>query len=575
MNELLFECYEAPAVGYGIDALFSFRKNHGHTGLIVASGHAATHVLPVVQGKPLMSQTSRLNWGGWHCAEFLMKLLRLKYPHFPGQVKDYQVEQMVREHCYVTPDFNHDMQHFLDWTGLEERNHIIQYPFVEASVVEKSQEELDRIAEKKRQGGIRLQEQAAKMRLEKLVQKEQNLEYYKELQLRLQGQNKKEVRRLLDADEVRDENQLDRMIKDLEKRIRRARNKELEEDPEEEPEFPLLGVPDADLDESGIRQKRHQRLMKAGIDARHRAKLEKAAEAQRQAKAAERDTEIRLNDLPTWLATRREAREKLFKRIKERDRQNRDMGNRKSLASQLRMKTLANLASDGPKGKRRRGNGEDDNFGANDADWGVYRAVATGEAPSDEEDEEDLDADMQKLEQELLEFDPDFHESLTIGAARDWTKSLMHAFLRGPRPFDAESQEQQHQLHLNVERIRVPEVIFQPGIAGVDQAGLPSIAADMMDNLGNKAILKDIFLTGGNTLFNGFDDRFRQELRTRLPAEQTFALRRAQNAVLDAWAGAAEWARDGNGFKQGSVTRAQYHEFGSEYMKEHDLGNVH
>ena len=76
----------------------------------------------------------------------------------------------------------------------------------------------------------------------------------------------------------------------------------------------------------------------------------------------------------------------------------------------------------------------------------------------------------------------------------------MHAFLRGPRPFDSESQKEAHQLHLNVERIRVPEVVFQPAIAGVDQAGLVEIAADIINQRlvspsDREAILKDIFLT--------------------------------------------------------------------------------
>ncbi|KAK0822255.1 Actin-related protein 5, partial [Friedmanniomyces endolithicus] len=79
----------------------------------------------------------------------------------------------------------------------------------------------------------------------------------------------------------------------------------------------------------------------------------------------------------------------------------------------MRMKTLANLASDGPK-KRRRG-GDDDDFGANDDDWGVYRTVAVGDA-SDDEEEEDLNAMLDSAEKELLEFDPEFSEHNTFAA---------------------------------------------------------------------------------------------------------------------------------------------------------------
>ncbi|KAL9631891.1 MAG: hypothetical protein Q9164_005643 [Protoblastenia rupestris] len=584
MNELFFECYGAPSVAYGIDSLFSYKQNQGKSGLIISSSHSATHFIPVLGGKAVISSVSRLNWGGYQGAEYLMKLLRLKYPMFPGQIKDYQVEQMVREHCYVSQDFEREMKTYLDWTGLEDRDHVIQYPFTEHLVIEKSQEELDRIAEKKRLGGIRLQEQAAKMRLEKLVQKEQELEYYKDLQNRLEGQTKKEIKRLLDEDEFKDEAQLDKVVKEMEKSVRKARNKDLgvEEPAEEEAAqtFPLLDIPDDQLDESGLRQKRHQRLMKSGVEARQRAKVEKEQERARLAEEQRLDEERRQNDRESWLQSRREARTALHQRIKDRDRQIRDLGNRKSLASQMRMKTLASLASDMPGRKRRRGGGgdNDDDFGANDEDWGVYRTVAMGEPPSDEEEEEDLDGEMQKLEQELLEYDPEFHESQTMGAQKDWTKSLMHAFLRGPRPYDPESQREKYQLHLNVERIRVPEVVFQPGIAGVDQAGLVDVAAGVIENgvsgQGDRdALLKDVFLTGGNTLFRGFEERLERELRAVLPVEAVLRLRRARDPLLDAWKGAAAWARE-EGCKRGSVTRAEYEEKGSEYMKEHNLGNV-
>lgn len=259
----------------------------------------------------------------------------------------------------------------------------------------------------------------------------------------------------------------------------------------------------------------------------------------------------------------------LLQKFKDRERHKADLGNRKSLASQMRMKTLANLASDVPGRKRRRG-GDDDNFGANDEDWGVYRTVATGEQSEDDE-EEDLDAEIKNVEAQLLKYDPGFSESKTMAAQKDWTKSLMHAFLRGPRPFDPESQQETHQLHINVERIRVPEVVFQPVIAGLDQAGIVDIAADMINHgMGSPEdrvdMLKDIFLTGGNTLFTGFEERMRKELRGVLPVEASIGVRKASDPLLDAWKGAAQWSKD-LAFRQTRVTREEYLEKGSEYMK--------
>lgn len=313
MTELLFECYGAPSLAYGIDSLFSFKYNQGSSGLVISSSHSSTHVIPVLNSKAIISSVSRLNWGGFQGADYLMKLVRLKYPAFTGKLTEYQAEQMVREHCYVSQNFDREMKTFLDWTGLEDRDHVVQYPFTEHVVVEKSEEELARIAERKRLGGIRLQEQAARMRLEKLVKKEQELEYYKDLQQRLERQTKKEIRRLLDDDEFRDEAQLEKTIKELEKSVRKARNKDLGNDEPTEEEaaaqsFPLLDVPDEELDEAGLKQKRHQRLMKSGVEARARAKLEKEQERARVAEAERLDNERRENDLEGWLATRRAAR---------------------------------------------------------------------------------------------------------------------------------------------------------------------------------------------------------------------------------------------------------------------------
>lgn len=573
MTELLFECYSAPSVAYGIDALFSYKFNKGRSGLIISSSHTGTHLIPVLDSKPIMSNVTRLNWGGYQGAEYLLKLIKLKYPNFQGKLTDYQAEEMAREHCYISQDFDREMNTFLDWSGLEERDHIVQYPFTEQVIVEKSEEELARIVERKREGGRRLQEQAAKMRLEKLIQKEQTLDYYKDLQQRLVNQTKKEIKRLLDDDEFRDEAQLEKTIQELEKSIRKARNKDVggPDNPEEEvePTFPLLEVPDESLDEAGIKEKRHQRLMKSGYEARVRAKVEKELEKARVADEERIDNERRENDLSNWLGERRAARQTLLQRIKERDRLKADLGNRKSLASQMRMKTLANLASDQPGKKRRRG-GDDDNFGANDDDWGIYRTVAIGDQ-SDDEEEEDLGAGLKNVEAQLLKYDPSFNENNTLEAQNDWTQSLVHAFLRGPRPFDPESQQEAYQIHLNVERIRVPEVVFQPSIAGLDQAGIVDIAADITNHglakpADRERVLKNIFLTGGNTMFKGFEERLKTELRGVLPMEIPIDVQKASNPVLDAWRGAAQWAA-GDESKGGFVTREEYLEKGPEYMK--------
>ena len=341
----------------------------------------------------------------------------------------------------------------------------------------------------------------------------------------------------------------------------------------EEQTFPLLDVPDEQLDDAGIKEKRHQRLMKSGVEARQRARAEKERERARVAEEERLDLEKRENNFDDWVAERRALREAILLKIRERDRVKQDQGNRKSLASQMRMKTLANLASDGPKRKRRGGGEYDDDFGANDDDWGVYRTVATDPA-SDDEEEEDPAAALKTVESELLKFDPEFSEANTFEAQNDWSKSVMHAFLRGARPFDPESQREANQIHLNVERIRVPEVVFQPSIAGVDQAGLAEIIEGVAlgrftDADERAALLKDVFLTGGSTLFRGFEERLAHELRMVLPTETIVNVRKAADPILDAWKGAAGWWSQSSRPERNTATvsRAEYLEKGSEYCK--------
>lgn len=593
MTEIIFECYGAPSVAYGIDSLFSYRHNNGSTGLVVSSSYSSTHLIPVYNQKALLSQATRLNWGGWHAAEYLLKLIKLKYRDFLGSVKmnTSQTEHMLRDFCYISKDYDDELKTYLDWTGLEDRERIIQYPFTEEVIIQKTEEELAKVAERKKESGRRLQEQAAKMRLERLVKKEQELEYYKKVQQMLVDQNKKETKRILDDAEVKDEAHLERLVKELEKTIKKARTKDLggevEDEAAEEPDFSLLEVPDEDLDEAGIKAKRQQRLMKSSHEARARAKAEKEAEKLRIAEEKRLDEERRTNSLDEWLAEKRQAHQEAAARIKEREMLSKDMGNRKTLASVMRMKSIANLASDAPTGtgtsrKRRRG-GDDDDFGANDADWGVYRDIAVNkeDGSDDEDSEEKEEAQLTALEQELLTYDPLFTYEHTREAQNDWSKKLEHAWTRGPRPFDPESPAERHQIHLNVERIRVPEVIFQPtAIAGVDQAGIVEIAGDIltqrivgMAGIQRDDFLKDIFLTGGLTLLQNFDERLRVGLRALLPAGAPLVTRRARDPVLDAWRGAAGWAGS-DAWKSAAITREEYMERGPEYIKEHNMGNA-
>jgi actin-related protein len=108
-----------------------------------------------------------------------------------------------------------------------------------------------------------------------------------------------------------DDDELDAAIQKIENSIKRARKKDLGEnaEPEEEPSYPLVDVPDADLDEEGVKEKRRQKLMKAGYDARIRLKAEKLAEKARVEELERKEEDERINDPTSWAAKIRKEHE--------------------------------------------------------------------------------------------------------------------------------------------------------------------------------------------------------------------------------------------------------------------------
>lgn len=575
MSEMLFETYHAPSVAYGIDSLFSYYQNGGREGIVIGSGNLATHVIPVLGGSGELQSAKRLSLGGASVPDYMLRLAQLKYPSFPTKVTQSQSNAIMKEHCYVSQDYSSELSRaLLQDLGVIDR--AIQFPFLDTSEVEKTAEELAVIAQRKYESGLRLREAAAAKRLEKLIQQEQDLEYYQQLKQYSRSESKKDFLHRLQSDNIENETILDSRIKAMEASIKKARNKDLgivEEEVKQVPDFSLVDVPDQELDEDQIKKKRTQKLMKYGYDARVRAKAEKQAEKERLEAEARLDIQKREREPQTWVAEKRLARQQILDKIKSRRKLKSELNDRKSLASQMRMKQIAGLAATND-GKRKRKN-DDDTFGMDDDDWHVYRDVAND---SESEGEEEDTTALRALESELLTYDPNFSEADTIDAKADPGKSLLHAFHHGPYDPDRKHElAMDYQLHLNIERIRAPEIIFTPSLVGMDQCGLIEMVKDILTRITpsqQSSVVRDFYTTGGTTLIPGFNERLKGDLQSILPAGQTMNVRAAKDPLLDAWRGAAKWTADAR-YEKARVTKADYDEMGSEYIKEHELGNLH
>lgn len=571
MSELLFECYCVPSVCYGIDSLFSFYYNRGTNGVIVSAGNNTTHVIPVLKGCGDLSASKRIAWGGIQSTEYLLKLFQLKYPNFPRKMTFTQAQCLLHDHTYVSLSYSEEIKTFLEPEVLAVQDRIIQFPCTETVSNVKTEEEIALLAEKRREAGRRLQRQAQKTRLEKLMQKEKDMAYYIKLQETIKLKDKKYAAEKLESEGFADEVELASTIKRLDMAIRRAKNKDSSQEAEI-PSFPLLDVPDSELDEAGLKQKKHQKLLKSNYEARMRVKAEKEVKRARDEEKERLDEERRLNDLENWLEEKRKARNYLLEKIKEKKKLKADLNDRKSMASQMRMKSIANLASDqSSRRKRRRATEVEDTFGANDEDWAIYRDIVN----TSESDEDNNN--LQYLESQLMLYDPTFTKNNVSDIDQNPAKSWIHKFYRGVYPpFDPNDIQQLHQLHLNVERIRVPEIYFEPNIAGLDQASVIEVIRDILsrfDTNNSQKMANNIFCTGGATLLKNFSLRVEKDLRALWPEDKPICVRQAKDPLIDPWRGMQQWCHTEE-YKKSFITRQEYLEMGSEYMKEHGLGNV-
>ena len=83
---------------------------------------------------------------------------------------------------------------------------------------------------------------------------------------------------------------------------------------------------------------------------------------------------------------------------------------------------------------------------------------------------------------------------------------------------------------------------------------------------------QNVFVTGGNTLIPNFDVRLRNSLRPILAVESPLNIVRPVDIHNDAWRGMAKWSR-GPDFSTSLVTKADYYEYGGEWLRVHGLGN--
>ncbi|XP_026726192.1 actin-related protein 5 [Trichoplusia ni] len=231
-----------------------------------------------------------------------------------------------------------------------------------------------------------------------------------------------------------------------------------------------------------------------------------------------------------WLNDTRTKYRELVARREARRARRAAMVKRRTAAAAERMRVISRLAAAG------------DDFGNQDSDWDAYKSISR-EADSDSEADGER---LLELEEALREYEP-----------------------------PPANSSQHHQLHLAIEPLRAPELMFQPSMMGNLEAGL----AETMDYVfkhfspeDQLLLANNVFLTGGCSQFPGLKERLERELLEMRPFQSTHKVVMAKNPCLDAWYGARDFAGS-NDFENCCISKEEYYEMGAEYLKEHYVSN--
>ncbi|XP_046405545.1 actin-related protein 5 [Ischnura elegans] len=544
MSELLFECYGVPGLVYGVDSLFSFWHNNGcgiqnwaidfskKTGLVISVGYRATHVIPVVQGVVKYHQARRLAVGGAHMSHFLHRLLQLKYPAHFNAITLSRVEELLHEHTYVANNYDEELSKWMeddvceDGEGSESSSyyysnvHRIQLPFVPVSNPVLSVEQQK---ERRRELAKRLVEMNARKREERLAEDEERLHQLLAAQDLLEEGDEIEFEAMLKECGLSNESELSKNILQLQARIEKTKQK----------------IASLTTAEESVTDDPKGKFYKDSMDPK---------------------------DYEEWISSLCKQRREILDRQNQRRQRRQDMARRRTVAAQERMRLISELARK-EKTKKRAGGGvncnisggDTDTFGMRDEDWDVYKAINREGGDSDSEEEHER---LAEIEETLRRHDPEGLRSNDYSARPGGAPSLV-------------DPAERHQLHVGVERIRTPEIVFQPHMLGVEQGGLSEVMECVLKQFSpdvQQELANNIFISGAVAGLPGLLDRVKMELQQIRPFGSNIRISKPFDPSLDAWYGARNFALDPS-LANYLITRADYEEYGGDYIKEHPASN--
>ncbi|XP_065174922.1 actin-related protein 5-like [Sycon ciliatum] len=535
MSELLFECYSVPSVLYGVDSLFSLYHNLPDAArsdaLVVACGHQATHILPVVDGHLDACHCKRINVGGAHCVGYMQRLLQLGYPVHLQSLTLSRAQELVHRHCRFAINYSDELSLWKETCTNRPSYLYIQMPFTPPPMekpTDPGHEEREK--QRKLKQGQRLQEINAKRRQEKLDALREEVDHFISI---LDMQEK-------DPDAFQDtiESLAFQSADDVQLAIDRGKQsmKSLED--------------------------QIARLSQPSVESSKRKSSKTSAEAKSKRICEEvlpgvLDDPVRFSDPGTWIRGLHSKRQTIMESREKRRKKRSELSKRHSHASHQRMRIIAELARE-KASTDSRGKPKEDTFGMNDDDWHVYREISKGDGESDSERDEMRLCELENL---LLEHDPTYipTDGPEVASA-------------APAPTAVS-----YRIAVGTELVRVPEILFQPSLVGVDQAGLVDTMEFVLKSYSDEQqqkMVQNVFLTGGVSKYPNLKERVDRELLAMRPYQSSFGVTLGGDPHLDAWHGAKKFAVEEADFASLSLSRADYYERGGEYLRQHLASNV-
>ncbi|KAL7680266.1 putative Actin family [Plasmopara halstedii] len=120
-------------------------------------------------------------------------------------------------------------------------------------------------------------------------------------------------------------------------------------------------------------------------------------------------------------------------------------------------------------------------------------------------------------------------------------------------------------LEMGVERVTVPEILFNPSDIGISQAGIAETIVQAVEACPDElssALYANILLVGGNTKFGNFRQRLEQDLRPLVPDDFDIEVHESSDPILAAWQGCCSIA-ESDALSTRIVSKKEYDEHGS------------